>query len=165
MTHQTQKYPSRLKIFTLKEKAEVENKLKEQFGVKKVEGLLITRGEGEERLFLYQGSFNPKQIQEIEQTLPVERVGIYFGKEVNDKIRLSIEGTQLLSSQITKNIFELNEQQAEEWMLGRELQIITEKKDFLVIKYKNHFLGTGKASELKISNFIPKNRRLKNKEN
>ena len=158
-----QKYPSRLKIFSKKEKAEVEKKLKEQLGIKKIEGLIIMRGE--ERLFLYQGSLTPKQIQEIEQTLPVERVGIYFGKEVNDKIRLSIEGSQILSSQITKNIFELNEKQAEEWMLGRELQIATGKKEFIIIKYKNNFLGTGKASENKITNFIPKSRRLRNKEN
>jgi len=32
------------------------------------------------------------------------------------------------------------------------------------MKYKNDFLGTGKASENKIGNFIPKNRRLKHKE-
>ena len=33
------------------------------------------------------------------------------------------------------------------------------------MKYKDNFLGTGKASENKISNFIPKNRRLKEKIN
>ncbi len=34
---------------------------------------------------------------------------------------------------------------------------------FVVIKHKKDFLGTGKASENKISNFIPKNRRLREK--
>lgn len=38
-------------------------------------------------------------------------------------------------------------------------------KGFVVIKYKNEFLGTGKASENKIGNFIPKNRRLREKAN
>jgi NOL1/NOP2/fmu family ribosome biogenesis protein len=32
-------------------------------------------------------------------------------------------------------------------MKGRELNIKTGKKGFVVIKYKNDFLGTGKASE------------------
>jgi len=48
-------------------------------------------------------------------------------------------------------------------MSGNELNIKIGGKDFLVMKYKNNFLGTGKASENKITNFIPKSRRLKNK--
>ena len=48
-------------------------------------------------------------------------------------------------------------------MKGNELEIQTGKKGFLIIKYKNDFLGCGKASEPKITNFIPKNRRLKEK--
>jgi len=33
------------------------------------------------------------------------------------------------------------------------------------MKFKDDFLGTGKISESKISNFVPKGRRLKYKEN
>ena len=47
--------------------------------------------------------------------------------------------------------------------IGEELQIETGKKDLLILKYKDDFLGCGKASEKKITNFIPKNRRLKSK--
>ncbi|MDE1848827.1 MAG: hypothetical protein KGH55_02240 [Nanoarchaeota archaeon] len=79
-------------------------------------------------------------------------------------IRLSIEGSQILKNQIKKNTFELDEKQAEEWMSGRELNIRPGTRAFLVMKYKNDFLGCGKASEEKISNFIPKMRRLKNRD-
>ena len=48
-------------------------------------------------------------------------------------------------------------------MKGSELNLKSGMKGFVIIKYKNEFLGTGKASEEKISNFIPKNRRLKEK--
>jgi len=162
------KYQNQMKIFSKKEKTEIEKKLQKQFGITEIPGHIIMRGE--ERLFLYQGSFNERQLKELENTLPVERVGIYFAKIFKDKtgnefIRLSIEGSQILSNQITKNTFELNEEQLQEWMLGRELQVSTGKICFLIMTYKNNFLGTGKASELKISNFIPKSRRLKNKEN
>jgi NOL1/NOP2/fmu family ribosome biogenesis protein len=34
-------------------------------------------------------------------------------------------------------------------------------KGIVAIRYKEDFLGCGKASESKISNFIPKSRRLK----
>jgi NOL1/NOP2/fmu family ribosome biogenesis protein len=73
-----------------------------------------------------------------------------------------MEGTQLLKEQITRNIFEIeNEKDLEIWMHGSELNIKTGMSGFIVIKYKNDFLGCGKASENKIGNFIPKSRRLK----
>lgn len=152
-----------LKILTLKEKQEIEKKLNEQFGVEKILGIITMRGK--ERLFLFQGSLNENQIRELEQTVPIERVGVYFAKEVNGEIRLSVEGVQILKNQITKNIFDLDENQAEQWMMGSELNIKTETKGFLIMKHKDYFLGCGKASKEKIGNFIPKNRRLKYKEN
>jgi len=158
-----QKYHERMKIFNENEKNQIEKKLNEQFGIKKIDGIVLQKGA--ERLFLFNGNLNEKQIKNLEQTFPIEKVGIYFATLMpkESKIRLSIEGTHLFKSQISKNIFELDEKQTEEWMMGRELSIKTGKKDFLIMKYKNDFLGTGKASEMKISNFIPKSRRLKEK--
>ena len=152
---------AQLKILNLNQKQEIVNKLKKQFGIKDIEGIFVKRGE--ERLFLFQGDFTPRQIYNLERTVPIERVGVYFGKIQNEKIRLSIEGVHILKNQITKNIFELEEKQAELWMKGNELEIQTGKNDFLIMKYKDDFLGCGKASKLKIGNYVPKSRRLKNK--
>lgn len=151
-----------LKFLSEIEKKEIEKKLQEQFGIKEIPGTLIKRGE--ERIFLFQGSFTKQQIKELEKEIPVERVGVYFAKEQNNKIRLSIEGVYILKDQVTKNIFELDNIQAEKWMLGQELPIKTKTREFLIMKNKEYFLGCGKASEEKIGNFIPKNRRLKYKE-
>jgi NOL1/NOP2/fmu family ribosome biogenesis protein len=151
-----------LKILNANEKREIENKLRQQFGIQEIPGMLLKRGE--ERIFIFQGSFNEKIMRKMEgMRIPLERIGIYFAKIIHDKIRLSIEGIHILKKQITKNIFELNEQQAEEWMMGQDLPIETGKKDFLIMKYNDSFLGCGKASELKIGNFVPKSRRLKSK--
>ena len=150
---------SYLKILNPKEKAEIKKKLNEQFGIKEIPGLIVQRGE--ERLFLFMGNFNEKEIRKLEDCAFIERMGVYFAKIVGDSIRLSIEGTQILKDEITKNIFELDDKQAEEWMKGHELLIKTGKRGFLIMKYEEDFLGTGKASENKIGNFIPKNRRLK----
>jgi len=227
-----------LKILTEKEKREIVQKLNKQFGIKEVPGIITMHGK--ERLFLFQGDLNEKEIKELEQNVPIERVGIYFAKLIGNEIKLSIDGVQVLKDQITKNILEINEKQAEQWMMGRELlfdnvfekedngigennlnknskdKINNEKADkksfsinklnnsdeqseeqiwvdehlresasptktsvgaswagsrfpgkkphgFVIIKFKDDFLGTGKASEQKITNFIPKNRRLKEK--
>ncbi len=151
-----------LKILAEFEKKEIENKLNEQFGIKKIPGMLLKSGE--ERIFFFQGSFNEKQIKDIEENIPIERVGFYFATYLNEEIRLSLEGVELLKDQIKKNTFELDEKQAEQWMMGSELNIATGKQAILVMKHKNYFLGCGKASKEKIGNFIPKSRRLKYKE-
>lgn len=120
---------------------------------------------GKEKLFLFSGSFTNEEIKKLEELVVIEKIGVYFAKidERTEDIRLSIEGSQILKNQIKKNVFEISEELVEQWMKGQELNIKTGKKGFIVIKYKNDFLGTGKASEEKISNFIPKIRRLKEK--
>ena len=152
---------NQFKILSKGEKAEIESELNKRFGIDKVPGIIVKRGR--EKLFLFTGSFNKKQIKELERNIPLERVGTYFAKIDQGGIRLSIEGSQILKDQIKKNIFELDEKQAEHWMKGSELNISTGKKGFLIMKYKDNFLGSGKASAEKIGNFIPKSRRLKQK--
>lgn len=152
-----------LKVLNQKEKKEIETRLSEQFGIDNIPGLIVKRGE--ERLFIFSGDFSEEDIKKLEASAPIERVGIYFARIIGDDIKLSIEGTNMLKNQINKNIFELNDEQLEEWMMGQDLQIKTGEKGLLVIKHNNDFLGCGKASEEKIGNFIPKSRRLRYKEN
>jgi len=150
-----------IKILNEQEKKEVEKNLNEQFGVENAPGLLIKMGE--ERLYFFSGDLSEKEIKDLERCVPIERVGIYFARVIGNDVKLSIEGTNILKDQIKKNIFTLDSKQLEEWMTGSDLQTKTGKKGFIVIKYKEDFLGCGKASEEKIGNFIPKSRRLRHK--
>jgi NOL1/NOP2/fmu family ribosome biogenesis protein len=154
-----------IKFLNKNEKEKLLKKLNEQFGIEEIPFQIAHLGK--ERIVLFSGYSSEEEIFQIDDVARIEGVGIYFAKidEKTGDIRLSIEGTQLLKEQITKNIFELTEEQAEQWMMGQELNISTGKKGFLVMKFKNDFLGTGKASENKIGNFVPKSRRLKYKEN
>ncbi|MFQ5531066.1 MAG: hypothetical protein ACE5ES_00460 [Candidatus Nanoarchaeia archaeon] len=153
-------------ILSGKEKQKIIDLLKKQYGIHKLKGVLLRRGT--ERIFLFQGSFSANKIQDLEKVVPIERAGIYFGKIQEDKkgyefFRLSIDGIHLLQNQISKGIFELNKRQALEFLHGNELNINSKEKGFLIMKYKDDFIGTGKASAEKISNFLPKNRRLREK--
>ncbi|MBU0959432.1 MAG: hypothetical protein KKB31_05800 [Nanoarchaeota archaeon] len=150
------------KILNTNQKQEILDKLKAQYGITTLPGMLIQRGT--ERIFLFQGSLTEKQIKVLEYTVPIERIGIYFAKDQHNQIRLSIDGVHLLQDQIQKGIIELNEEQMKEWMSGNELVIGQPVKGFVIMKYGNDFIGTGKASENKITNFIPKSRRLKLKD-
>ena len=114
-----------IKILSKYETNEILGKLQEQFGIKEIPGIMLRIGQ--ERIFLYQGSLDEKEIIKLEMAVPVERIGVYFAKIQNDELRLSIEGTHVLKNQINKNIFEINDEQLNTWMHGSELQIETGK--------------------------------------
>lgn len=152
-----------IQIFNSKQKKEIEDNLKKQFDVNEIPGEIMKLGE--EKLFLFTGNLNGKAIRELEGIAPVERIGVYFAKIIREDVKLSIEGSQILKDQIKKNIFDLDSEQAEKWMKGEELNVKSGKKGFLVMRYEDNFLGCGNASEEKITNFIPKIRRLKNRLN
>ena len=153
-------------ILSNQETQEILSKLNKQFGIQKLPENSVLIKIGKEKIFLFNGNFSEEQIKNLEKITFIERIGIYFAKIFlpTNEIKLSIEGTQTLKNQITKNIFEINNEQLENWMLGKELNIKTGLKGIVVIKYKDDLLGCGKASENKIGNFIPKSRRLRIKE-
>ena len=171
-----------INILSNHETNEILSKLNVQFGIQEIPGKLIKIGK--EKIFLFQGDFSDEQIKNLEKIAFIERIGIYIGAIFlpTNEIRLSIEGTQIFKNQITKNIFEINNErfrggenlitnnrarsgaeQLNNWMQGEELNIKTNLKGIIIIKHKNNYLGCGKASENKIGNFIPKSRRLKSK--
>lgn len=151
----------KLKKITGKELNNFIKKLNNQFGIKKIPGEIFMRGK--ERVFLFTGNFNEKELRNLEKATFIERIGTYIAKIEEYGIRLSIEGSQIFKDQITKNFVELNEKEKETWMMGHEILKPSENTGFVIIKYKNDMLGTGKASKEKITNFIPKSRRLKDK--
>ncbi len=153
-----------IQIFSNRETQEIFSKLNEQFGIQEIPGKLIKIGK--EKIFLFNGDFSDEQIKNLEKITFIEKIGIYIGAIFlpTGEIRLSIDGTQIFKDQITKNIFELeNKEQLDNWMQGEELNIKTNLRGIIIIKYENNFLGCGKASENKIGNFIPKSRRLRSK--
>jgi NOL1/NOP2/fmu family ribosome biogenesis protein len=152
-----------LRFFNETEKEKMLKQLKQQFGIRELPFELARLGK--ERIVVFSGNISGREILDLDEIAHIEGIGLYFAKEQVDGIRLSIEGSQLLKNQITKNIFELDEKQSEQWMMGQEISVKTDKKGFFIMKFKNDFLGTGKISENRITNFVPKQRRLKNKEN
>ena len=155
------KYTEPIKIIQNEEREELLRELNEQFGIKNIPGILFRRGK--ERIFLYEGYLTEKEIRNLEKITFIERVGVYLAKKEPQGIRLSIEGSQILKNQITKNFVKLTKEEMQEWMMGHELLKKTSERGFVIMIYENDALGTGKASENKITNFIPKSRRLKEK--
>ncbi|MFA7707586.1 MAG: hypothetical protein WCX73_01425 [Candidatus Pacearchaeota archaeon] len=147
-----------MKILLSTQKKKILARLNEQFGIKEIPYLLLQFGE--EKLRAYSGNFSIEELNILDANLRIEILGLYFAKLEKDGIRLTFDGVQLFKNQITKNIIILNDKQAEEWMKGQDLFMQSENC-FKVLKHNNEFIGCGKSTGERITNFVPKERRIK----
>ncbi len=144
-----------LKILNKKQIKLILKKLEAQFGFKDtLDFVFLQNREG--KIFLIN-----KDIAKVDLSkLRINSIGLYFGKIEQDELRLSIEGSQLIGKKAKKNIVELNSQQLKQWLKGEDIEN-NKHQDFVIIRHNKDFLGTGKAKQDKILNFVPKARRIK----
>jgi 16S rRNA (cytosine1407-C5)-methyltransferase len=147
-----------MEIINSKEKKGILKQLNEQFGIIEIPYILLRFGK--EKLRIYSGDFSPDELINLDKNLRIEIIGLYFAKQQDDGIRLTLDGISIFKNQITKNILELTDEQAEEWFRGHEILIQTDKA-FKILKNRGEFIGCGKATGEKIANFVPKERRVK----
>ncbi len=145
-----------LKILNSRETKNIYKLLKERFSFDKTldYSFLINN---KNRIYMINKDFSEIDIEKIR----INSIGLYFGETFHNEIRLSIEGSQLIGKDCTKNILELNEKESKEWLKGIDIDKEVEDRGFVIIKHDKDFLGCGKAVESKILNYVPKNRRLR----
>ena len=145
-----------LKILNSKEIKEIYKLIENQWGAKiKIDYGFLRNNKN--RFFIIN-----KEISKIDfSKLRLNSVGMYFC-EIDDKgIRLSIEGSQLVGSKATINFVELDEEETRKWFKGEDLEKeCVNCKGFVILKYKNDFLGTGKYTKGRILNYVSKTRRI-----
>ena len=138
------------------DKKKILEKLEQDFGIEKLNFLLIKSGKDKIRGFT--GSLSKDEILALSRNANIEVIGLYLFKEENG-MRLSFDAPFLLKAK--KNIVEISGEQAENWLKGMNIEIEIDKEGFVVLKNKQDFLGCGKASQGRIANFVPKERRIK----
>lgn len=139
------------------EKKEMITELKENFGIEDLPYLLIESGK--EKIRGFTGSLSKEEIIQFGEIAYVEGVGIYLLKK-EEALRMGFDATQLLSAQITKNIIDISEEQAMQWLRGHDIEIQS-PRGVVVVRYQGDFLGCGKSTGERIVNHVPKERRLK----
>ncbi len=149
-----------MKPLTSTDKKRIIEQLNKQFGITELPYLIIQFGK--EKLRLYTGNLSKEELYYLDNEIRIENIGLYFAKyeNENNEIRLTLDGVQLLKNQITKNIFELNDKQANEWLRGNDLDIQA-GYGWKILKHNNELLGCGKSTGERITNFMPKERRIK----
>ena len=144
-----------LKFLNSKETKKILKLIEEQWGAKLKLDCAFTKN-NKNRIFIIN-----KDITKIElEKLRINSIGMYFC-DLENEIRLSIEGSQIIGLEATKNIVEINDEQVKQWMKGEDLEIEDKNNysGFAIIKNKNDFLGTGKFKDNKILNYVSKSRR------
>jgi NOL1/NOP2/fmu family ribosome biogenesis protein len=146
------------------------------YGIKELPYLLISSGK--EKVRGYTGNLSNEEILNIEKAIGIQIIGLYlfhnyFSDENEGGLRLSFDAisSSELKNQITKNVLDLNDKQAEEFLKGRDILLTNEEikaleqkhetKGFKILRNQNEFIGTGKLVEGRIVNYMPKERRLR----
>lgn len=139
------------------EKRDIVEELGSQFGITQLPFLLIESGK--EKIRAFSGSLSKDEIHKIGEVANIELIGMYLLKREGE-FRLSLDASNALKDQITKNIIELNEQQMHDWIRGNDIEMEKESGVY-VIKFKEDFLGCTKSNGHILFNYVPKDRRIK----
>ena len=89
------------------------------------------------------------------------RRGVYFGRIESDGIRLTIEGAFLVGPKATKNVVELDEERARRYLAGESVEVDEGVNGWVILRWRSYFLGSAKAKNGKLLNYVPKERRLR----
>ena len=140
------------------EKKEIVKELEKYYGISELPYLLMETGK--EKIRVFSGSFSKEEIVQLNQITKIEVVGLYFISQKDSEPRLSFDAVSLSRKKITKNIFEMNEEQFNLWIRGHDLDVKTQR-GVVVVKYKDDLICVGKSNGEKIFNYVPKERKLK----
>ncbi len=146
----------KLTILNSKQTKEVLNLVENQFGARFTLDYAFLKSEKNE---IYAVSRDIKEINL--DKLRIDSIGLFLGEIRNNEFIPTIEGSQIIGKAAKKSVFDVDEEQAKEWVKGENLTINTKLRGIVLIKRDNDFLGCGKIAEGKIINHTSKDRRLK----
>lgn len=124
----------------------VRSAVRRQFGADLPNAKYLMNSEG--KVFMFTGEL---------PHLNYDKAGLYVGTMEQDGFRPSIEGAQLIRG---RDMIELNLKETLVWMCGISLRKSVGAERYVILRHGRDILGSGKAKQDRILNYLPKNRRL-----
>jgi NOL1/NOP2/fmu family ribosome biogenesis protein len=150
-----------LKILNSKETKEIRELLLQQYGYEDKMDVVFMLSEKKQRIYLFTRDLVDFDLSRLR----VDSMGLYFGTLFEGKIRLTIEGTQMIGSQCTKNVLEISKREMQVWLQGEKLELskldtsqAAESGEYVILRHGLDYLGCGKIGGNLILNYIPKTR-------
>ena len=146
----------RMNFLKSKERKQFANAIEKQWGIcpNTIRSRFLVKS-GKDRIYLVNTEYDQVDLNGIR----INNVGLYIAEEKGE-LRLSIEGSQIVGPEATKNVLEIDDELRKQWFMGEDLHIDKEFEGFVILKHGKDFVGSGKFKEGKILNFVPKTRRL-----
>lgn len=142
-------------ILNSKEKKEFLKKIEEQWGTT-IKGEYGFLKDAKGKIFIMN-----KDVSRIDDAkLRINSLGLYIAEWKKNLLRLSIEGSQLVGKNATKNIVEISKEEAQQWLMGEDIPKEGKEKGFVILKNGNDFYGCGLLKEGVLQNYVGKNRRI-----
>ena len=95
------------------------------------------------------------------EKLRINSTGTYFCEEKDTEVRMSIEGSQIIGPNSTKNVIDLDQKQQRQWLKGEDLEYPGTSPGFVILRCEDDFLGCAKHKQDKLFNYVPKERRIR----
>jgi NOL1/NOP2/fmu family ribosome biogenesis protein len=140
------------------EKKKIIEDLNAKFGITELPWLLVMAGKGKVRAF--SGSMTRDEIAKLSYDIRIELPGLYILREESDGYRISHDGLFVFKNLATKNIVDISDKQADEWLRGENIEIDSEDK-WVLLRNKGELIGCGKVKDKKVINYVPRERRVK----
>ena len=125
-----------------------------QFGIDNLPYILTKK---HNEVFAFSGSLNEKKLKKLEP-LNIRQIGAKILSREGSKYRLTLDSLTILKP--TKKIIEISDKKAKRWLEGKEINIGKDIQGFVILKNKGELIGCGKVTNQKVTNFIPKGRRI-----
>ncbi|MFH1210822.1 MAG: hypothetical protein V1645_02795 [archaeon] len=145
-----------IKVLNKKEVKRVVKSLEEDFLIKDLKLDYVFILGADDKVFLVDKGFAGLDLSKLR----VNSVGMYFGQLQDGRVRLSIEGSQIVGPLAKRNVVELSKGQVEDWIRGVDVDL-GGGSGLVIVKYGEDFYGSGKISKGLLLNFVPKSRRIK----
>jgi len=131
-----------MELLSSRERKFIEDRLRSQYDIEDFENLiLIKAGRGRIR------ATTEETLRLASRLKGVQQIGLYVMKISDGSLALSVEGSQLLNKKIRKNIVEVDEDLAIEWMKASPIKL-DEKVGgrYVVARCGELYLGSGRVS-------------------
>ncbi|MGB9707987.1 MAG: methyltransferase RsmF C-terminal domain-like protein [Candidatus Pacearchaeota archaeon] len=130
----------------------------EQFGIKiPIQYQLVRQSRDKIRIFT--GNLGAQDLIRLNKIITIDAIGLYFAFMKEKEFRLSFDAS-ILYGKNSKNFIELSEEEAKAWLKGEDIEKKTDKKGYFLVRYGGDILGCGKSNGEKLTNFVPKERRI-----
>lgn len=142
-------------IMNSKEKKEFLKKLEEQWGTT-ITGDYGFLKDAKGKIFVISKDLSKLDVEKLR----INSLGLYIAEWKENVLRLSIEGSQLVGRKANKNIIEISKEEAQQWLMGKDIPKESMGRGFLILKNGEDFYGCGMLKEGVLQNYVGKNRRI-----